>query len=40
MHAMLGLKPSSTEVVASVASNGSYSPCIILVSYSYTSIAI
>ena len=28
MHAMLGLKPSSTEVVASVASNGSYSPCI------------
>ena len=38
MHAMLGLKPSSTEVVALVASNGSYSPCIILVSYSYSNL--
>ena len=38
MHAMLGLKPSSTEVVTSVASNGSYSPCIILVSYSYSNL--
>ena len=38
MYAMLGLKPSTTEVVASVASNGSYSPCIILVRNSYSNL--